>query len=452
MVDAVMKPARSALAQLHRPRAGLWIALAPIALVVLFLMGMLVEYRREVAVAAALGILVVGLTLFEPAALPVLALPALLIVDRVGGEATNLSVSDLVLAVGLWPALLLSAKPFSPPMRAILWLSFVYQVATLFTVVANVYTANTVEWFHAWLSVAGALVLGWAVGRAGYARAGLTLFLLAAAVIAVLTLVQAVAQLSVGNTGPVYLEAPWGMHKNFIGCVLGFAAVVAYVRPSWTGWTKRWAISAFVLFTLGILASQARQALIGLGVALVVVALRKDPERKRSKVMLLGVAPAAVFVGSIVQEQLAEGNEHNSAFQRLTWYEQSLQVWDTSPWFGVGLRWWTAGRTDYVFQPPNAEIEVLSSAGIFGLTGFLLLFLGALAVLWRLDRRFGTLAFTILLTRFVQGQFDLFWVAVQVSVPFAIVGVCLGAEALHRQRQEEPMVVSSTPVPQRVLA
>ncbi len=46
-------------------------------------------------------------------------------------------------------------------------------MATLFTVVANPYLLNAVEWFHAWLLVAGALVVGWAVGRAGYARAGL---------------------------------------------------------------------------------------------------------------------------------------------------------------------------------------------------------------------------------------------------------------------------------------
>ncbi len=35
----------------------------------------------------------------------------------------------------------------------------------------------------------------------------------------------------------------------------------------------------------------------------------------------------------------------------------------------------------------------------------------------------------VVLSRLVQGQLDLFWVAVQTSVPFLIVGICLGAQA-----------------------
>ena len=67
--------------------------------------------------------------------------------------------------------------------------------------------------------------------------------------------------------------------------------------------------------------------------------------------------------------------------------------------------------------------------------GGLVLFLGALALLWRRNPRFGTLAFAMLLMRFVQGQFDLFWSSVVVSVPFVVVGVCLGAEAYAREHR-----------------
>ena len=48
--------------------------------------------------------------------------------------------------------------------------------------------ANTVEWFHAWLLISGALIVGWALGAAGYARLALTLIVFTACVIAVLTL------------------------------------------------------------------------------------------------------------------------------------------------------------------------------------------------------------------------------------------------------------------------
>lgn len=243
----------------------------------LFLIGTLVTTRQEIAVAAALGILILGLTFVQPAALPILAMPALVIVERVGGGAANLSLSDFVLFAAFWPALFLSPRPFSPPLRTLLWLSVFYQVATLFTVFVNVYAANTIEWFHAWLSVAGALVVGWAVGRSGFGRLGLRLLLLVCAAIAVLTCIAAAVQFASGDLGPVYLDWPYGMHKNYIGCVLAFAAVIAYARPSWLELRRSWSLAAFGLFTLAVLATQARQALVGLAAALLVIAVRRDP-------------------------------------------------------------------------------------------------------------------------------------------------------------------------------
>lgn len=417
-------------------RSTAWAAGALALAALLAAVGFLVPAAQTAAVGAALLVLVVGLTLYEPVALPVLAMPALVVVQRVGGGGVDLSLSDFALFGAFWFALFFAPRPYSRPMRTLLWLSALYQVATLFTVIVNPFTANVVEWFHAWLSVAGALVVGWAVGRAGRARLGLTLFLLPCLAIAVLACLTALQQLAAGNTGPVYLETPLAMHKNFIGCVLAFAALVAYARPWWVGWPRWFSLAAFWVCTLGVLASQARQALVGLALGIMLITLRGDPDRKRSKLILLAAVPAIYFVVLAVQEQLASGNEFNSANQRLSWYQDAIGVWQRSPWVGMGLRWWTAGVTEFVFQPPNVELEVLSSAGVVGLAGFLALFLGGMVALWRINPRFGTLAFSILLMRFVQGQFDLFWVSVQVSVPFAVVGVCLGAEAYARSRQE----------------
>jgi hypothetical protein len=36
----------------------------------------------------------------------------------------------------------------------------------------------------------------------------------------------------------------------------------------------------------------------------------------------------------------------------------------------------------------------------------------------------------------VQGQFDLFWAAVQGSLPFVVLGLCLGAK-WHAERRDE---------------
>ena len=81
---------------------------------------------------------------------------------------------------------------------------------------------------------------------------------------------------------------------------------------------------------------------------------------------------------------------------------------------------------------------MLASAGVVGLIGFLVMWIGVLVVLWRVDPRFGTLAVAILLCRLVQSQFDLFWVAVQVSVPFVVAGICLGAMDHERRSKEAP--------------
>lgn len=417
-------------------RSAAWLVGTVALAAVLAALGLLVPGYAVFAAAGAAAVLVLGLTAYEPVALPVLAMPAMVIVERVGGGGLDLSLSDFALFGAFWFALVLAPRPYSKAMRSMLWLSAFYQVMTLFTVVVNPYVANTVEWFHAWLSVGGALVVGWAVGRAGRARLGLTLLLLPCIAFALLTCLAAAQQLAAGDTGPVYLDWPFPMHKNFVGCVLAFAALVAYARPWWVGWPHWFTLVAFWVCSFGVLAAQARQALIGLAIGIILITLRGDPDRKRSKLILLAAIPAVYFVWGAVQEQLAEDNEFNSANQRLAWYDDAIDVWQRNPWFGMGLRWWTTGRTEFVFQPPNAELEVLSSAGILGLVGFLVLFGGGLVVLWRVNPRFGTLAFSILLMRFIQGQFDLFWVAVQVSVPFAIIGVCLGAESYAESRRE----------------
>lgn len=415
-------------------RAALGWVLAVLAVaVILVQVGRAVPHQPVLAGVVALAVLALGLSLAEPAVIPLAAMPAIVVIARVGGQGLNLSVSDVALFVAFWPALLLAKRPFSPPLRTLLWLSATYQVATLFTVVANPYRANVVEWFHAWLLVAGALVVGWAVGRAGYAKAGLSALLVATSVIALITIVQGFQQYAHGDFGPVYLSWPYGMHKNFVGTVLAFSAVIAYARPLWLGWSKAWALMAFWLSAAGVVLSQSRQGLISVGLALLVISLRSDPVRRRSKIIVLAVVPAVLFVGSLVRDEVQAGNVHSSIFQRLTWFEDTLSVVNGSPLFGVGLRYWTAGRTEFGFQPPNAEMEVLASAGVIGLIGFLVAFIGALVVLWRVDPRYGTLAFAVLLTRLVQGQFDLFWVAAQVSVPFVVVGVCLGVQALESE-------------------
>jgi hypothetical protein len=108
--------------------------------------------------------------------------------------------------------------------------------------------------------------------------------------------------------------------------------------------------------------------------------------------------------------------------------------WKLSPLFGHGLRFWYYNPS-IPYQPPQAEFEVLTSAGIIGLGAFCVMWLVIIVVLWRVEPVYGTLALAATLSRIVQAQFDLFWVAAQVSIPFVIAGICLGAMARESARR-----------------
>ncbi|MGR0218609.1 O-antigen ligase family protein [Agromyces sp. ZXT2-6] len=401
------------------------------------------------AIVIAAFVVAASLTKSKPLAIALFAMPGLLVAQRIGLGGGDLSVSDAALAAAFGTALLLGQRPYSPPLRRLLLLNLVYQFATLFTVIVNPYPLNTVEWFHAWLLVSGALIVGWALGAAGYARLALSLIVLTATVFALATVAQAAMQYLGGDFGPATPSWPFAMHKNFIGTVLAFGAVIVYINPDWVGWKRNWAWLAFALMVAGILVAQSRQAIIGLLAAIVVAVIRRKTTG-RSRWMFLLLIPAAWLVVSMVIEQIESQNRHNSVFQRVEWFREVYHFWRESPIFGHGLRYWyNPGGLRY--QPPQAELEVIASAGVVGLVGFLVMWVGVLVVLWRVDPRFGTLAVAILLCRLVQSQFDLFWVAVQVSVPFVVAGICLGAMD-HERRSKKPPEEALAAPRQRLVA
>lgn len=394
------------------------------------------------AIALAALVAAAAVTPRVPLAIALVATPGLFVISRAGLGGADLSVSDVALAAAFGAVILLGDRRYSRPVRAILWLNLFYQFATIFTVIVNPFLANTVEWFHAWLLVSGALIVGWALGRAGYARQALLLMVASACVIAVSTIVSGAVQFASGDFGPVYPSWPFGMHKNFAGTVMAFAAVIAYANPTWMSWSRAWASASFWLLCVGIVFTQSRQAVLGLIVAVLVLALRKNTGgNSHSRFVLLLLAPAVWLVIQMVLDQISSDNAFNSANTRLEWLRAMYGYWKESPIFGHGLRYWTQGGWAN-FQPPQAEVEVLVSAGVVGLVGFTVMWVGVLVVLWKVDPVYGTLAFAVVLSRLVQAQFDLFWVAAQVSIPFVIAGICLGLQA--RKAAE------SAPTPQLV--
>ncbi len=422
-------------------RAGLVLGSA----MLLGAVGHLSVVQPAAAAGIALAVLAAGLTAVQPGLIPLAVLPLLLVVLRVGGGGVDLSVSDVALAAAAVPAVLLARRPFPPGLRAVLWASAAYQFATLITVVNNPYAANAVEWAHAWLLVAGSVVVGWAVGSNGHGRLGVRLLVASIAVLAVVTVVEGTLRVARGDLSPVYPSFPYAMHKNFAGTVLAMGVVIVYSRPAWAGLGRRlaWVLMALMLF--GVLFTQSRQAILGLTAAIFVLVFRSRSDRRRSKLTLLLAAPLVLFVSGLVQDQVRSDNQFNSVFQRLTWFQDSVAIWAQDPWFGVGLRWWYTDRFPVTFQPPNAEIEVLTSAGVVGLAAFILLTVVALRVAWRLDPTYGSLAVAVLVARVVQSQLDLYWTAVQASVPFVVLGLCIGVQHFAERQGDRPVVHRSLP-------
>lgn len=225
------------------------------------------------------------------------------------------------------------------------------------------------------------------------------------------------------------------MHKNFAGTVMAFMALTLFVNPDWVNWTRAVRTAAFWVLLAAIVMTQSRQAIIGLVVAILFVVLRRGVHG-RSRFALLLLIPAIWLIATTVIDQVDSQNRFNSLFQRINWAKEIYAFWKQSPIVGHGLRYWyTEGALP--FQPPQAELEVAASAGVVGAIGFMAMWIGFFVVLWRIDPRYGTLAIAAIGSRFVQAQFDLFWVAGQVSIPFVIAGICLGAQALDASSRRD---------------
>jgi polysaccharide biosynthesis protein PslJ len=382
----------------------------------------------------ALGILVLGLAFVDLSIVPALALPATLIVERVAGV---LSGSDLVLVGATCVALVMLRGRGATALQPLLWSGVVYLALAIPTLILNRYAANLVEWLHEVVLVLGSMVVGFVVGREGKAKLALSIYIVACLVMGVAAVV--VALVTFEQTGmflPVYLG---GLHKNLIGGALAVAVVMLFARPPWLGWSGRMAYLCALVCALGVLATQSRQGLVAMMVGVLIITLRPIAlGHRRGRLLWLLYVPGAAFVVIQLQDQLASGDEFNSAYQRLTWFTQSIEIWQSSPIFGVGLRWWYTTRFAESFQPPNAELEVLTTVGVVGLIGFLLMFGAASWGLSRLDPVYGTIGLAVIATRFVQAQFDLYWVAGQASLLWIVAGICYGVMVRDRETAASP--------------
>jgi hypothetical protein len=406
------------------------------ALAAAITVGVLSANSLVLALSVAVGILLVAIAIKNLAIIPVLAVPATLLQARVGNL---LSISDVVLAIAAIVALFMLRGRGAVVLQPLVWAAVFYLSVTIATLILNPYPADFVEWVHELFLIIGSLIVGFVIGRENMAKAALTIYLLACSGIAIAAvLVTAVTFVQTGTIEAAYLP---GLQKNTTGGMLAAGAVIAFARPVWLGWSAKWANMVFGLLVIGVVVAQSRQGVIGMVVGVFIVCLRPRPQTgKRPKLIWYGAIPAIYLVLIAVTAQLESSNQFNSANQRVSWYADSVNVWLTSPIFGAGMRWWYSGHFDVNFQPPNAELEVLSTTGVVGTFAFLVLFAVAGWYLYKMDPVYGTVGLAVVATRFTQAQFDLYWVAGQASLLWIVAGICYGVQARDRARaaKEEP--------------
>jgi hypothetical protein len=418
----------TAPARIERLVAGStgWVAVVAIAVVV----GVTLAVSPIAGLALAGLVLVVGVLVADPILLAVIVLPGSVLIQRVGGTTTNLSVADLLVLVGgivcLFQIRWSEAHYLRRFLAGIVW----YEAVLILVVVDHPFRGDMIEWFHRLSYLAGSVLVGWVVATHGRARQAVQLFLLASSVLAVITIEHAFTL--------HFHPAQWGVYqKNAIGSVLWIAIAVAQINPPWLGLDRTQARIAKYLCLGGLLACQSRQSAILLVVAVATAVVLNPEVRRRSKLIVLAAVPVLGLVYYSLELAARNNPKFNSVAIRFGQIGAAVHVWHLSPILGQGLRFYNLPQFVTVTPPPNVFVDNLASDGLLGSLAFVGLVIFTIRVLLRLPRIYGTLGVAILVAHYVHGLFDTFWIGSLCITPFVIVGICLGMADAHRNDPDE---------------
>jgi hypothetical protein len=402
-----------------------WVAVVALAAAV----GATVAGHEMIGLAVGGLVLVLGILVADPILLCVIVLPASILVQRVGGASTNLSVADLLVFLGGLVSLFHIRWKDARFLKQFLWGILWYQAVLILVVVDHPNRYNVVEWFHRLSYVAGSVLVGWVVATNGRIRQSFRLYLAGSALLAVIAMEHAVAL--------HFQPAQWGVYqKNTIGAILWVAIVIAQVRPAWAGLGKTEARIEKYLCIGGLLASQSRQSLIILFLALAAAVLLNPEVRRQSKLILAGAIPLAAALYYSFSYAARTNAKFNSVSIRFGQIGAALHVFHLSPILGLGMRFYNLPQYVSVTPPPNVFIDNLVSTGIVGSLAFLFLVYLTMRTMFRLPAAIGTLGLVILLAHYVDGLFDTFWIGASTIAPFLVAGICLGLTDLARARGE----------------
>ena len=381
--------------------------------------GIAVAGNRKVGLAAAGFVLVFGIFIADPLLLVVIALPGSLLIQRVGGSSTNLSAADLLVFVAAIVSLFHVRWKEAPYLRQFLKGIVWFQAALILVVIAHPFRDNIVEWFHRWSYVAGSVIVGWVIATNGRTRQAFRLFLAGSSIIAILAMEHAVTS--------HFQPAQWGVYqKNGIGTIMWIAIVVAQINPSWTGIGRTEARINKYLCIGGLLASQSRQSVILLILAIALAAFLNPELRGKSKLLMLASVPMGVVLYFSFVINARVNPRFNSVATRVDQISAAVHVWHLSPILGEGLRFYYLPQFLAVTAPPNVFIDNLASSGIVGSLAFVFMVCVTVRTMFRLPYALGTLGLVILVFHYVDGLFDIFWIGASSIGPFIIAGISLG--------------------------
>ena len=415
-----------------------WTAVAAVAAVV----GVSVGSNLTAGVAVAFLVLAFGIFVADPILVVVIILPGSILIQRVGGSSTNLSVADLLVFVGTGVCLLhiqwrtaLHLKRF---LRGILW----YEAVLLLVVVLHPFKGDIIEWFHRFSYLAGSTLVGWVIASHGRARQAFRLYLWGAALLALVAVEHAVA---LG-----FQPAQWGVYqKNAVGAVMWVAVVIAQLNPSWARIPKIEARVIECLCLLGLLASQSRQSAILVVLALGTAVLLNAEVRGRAKLIIFIAVPTLALVYESFALAFQNNPQFNSVAIRFGQIDAAIHVWHQSPWLGLGMRFYNLPQYVTVTAPPNSLVDNLSSTGVIGSIAFFFMVVVTLRAMASLPRAYGTLGLVVLLAHYVDGLFDTFWIGALSIAPFIVAGISLGMGDADPRAERVPDLLAPTRAPIR---
>ncbi|HEY3329596.1 MAG TPA: O-antigen ligase family protein [Capsulimonadaceae bacterium] len=259
-----------------------------------------------------------------------------------------------------------------------------------------------------------------------------------------------------GSTHGLFLL---GMHKNAFGPLLAVGAVVslAYIRSQdLTERQKRWLIATCLICSMATVFSLSRGAWMGaIGGFLVILSMRRD---WKGVFLLLGIAiPIVAACWSLLPKESAEYagdislHAHTMQF-RLDKQENILQLWQSSPWLGIGVGYI---KTE---NPENVYVQTLGETGIIGTIAFVIMLASVyvfMAKTYRLAMNKATRSLVtarltlacagVFTIPIVQGIVDAYWRRGVVFLSWAAVGMALSLYAYMRQSQSVKQPTVSRP-------